>query len=201
MLISVFEILSALNIFLSITASLGNTLILVSVHKQTSLHPPAKLLFRCLMVTDLCVGIIAQPLGAVLCLFSTESYWKNTFTIHQIHEALSFTLYGASVFTSSFISLDRLLALFSGLRCRHAVTLPRVRAVIICFWLIGLSCGSIFFLKSEIAFTVASVLIIISVSTSVISYRKIYPKLRQHQLQVHTVPQGQPSGRQAPLNI
>ena len=34
----------ALNIFLSIAAFLGNTLILVALHKETSLHPPSKLL-------------------------------------------------------------------------------------------------------------------------------------------------------------
>ena len=126
---------------------------------------------------------------------------KNTSTLHQLHQALSFTLYGVSVFTSSFISLDRLLALFSGLRYRHVVTLPRVLADIICFWLIGLSCRSMFFFKSEIAFTVAFVLIIICVSIFVLSYTRIYRELRQHQLQVHTVPQGQPNGRPAPLNI
>ena len=54
--------LSALNIFLSITASLGNALILVALHKVPSIHPPTKLLFRCLAVTDLCIGLIVQPL-------------------------------------------------------------------------------------------------------------------------------------------
>ena len=34
--------LSALNIFLSISAFLGNTLILFALHKETSLHPPSK---------------------------------------------------------------------------------------------------------------------------------------------------------------
>ena len=58
-----------------------------------------------------------------------------------------------------------------------------------------------FFFKSEIAFTVAFVFIIISISTFVFSFKKIYRKLRRHQLQVHTVQQGQPNGRQAPLNI
>ena len=197
MVISVFDILSALNIFLSITASLGNATILVSLHKETSLHQPTKLLFRCLAVTDLCVGVIVLPLGAVLRLFSTGSYWDNTSILHQLHQTINFTLYGVSVFTTSAITLDRLLALLSGLRYRHVVTLPRIRATIICFWLIGLSCGSMFFLKSEVAF----VLIIICVSTSVLSYTKIYRKLRQHQLQVHTVLQGQPQGTQVPMNI
>ena len=52
------------------------------------------------------------------------------------------------------------------------------------------------------AFTVAFVLIIISVSTSVFSYSKIYRKLRRYQLQIHgRVPQGQPNGRHVPMNI
>ena len=38
--------ISALNIFLSISAFLGNTLILVALHKETSLYPPSKLLYR-----------------------------------------------------------------------------------------------------------------------------------------------------------
>ena len=41
--------LSSLNIFLSIAAFLGNTLILVALHKETSLHPPSKLLYLSLI--------------------------------------------------------------------------------------------------------------------------------------------------------
>ena len=61
--------LSALNIFLSITAFLGNTLILVALHKETSLHPPSKLLYRNLAITDLCVGIIVEPAAVI--------YWSS----------------------------------------------------------------------------------------------------------------------------
>ena len=59
------EAFFALNIFLSITTFLGNALILVALHKASSVHPPTKLLFRCLAVTDLCVGLVTQPLGAI----------------------------------------------------------------------------------------------------------------------------------------
>ena len=45
--------LSALNIFLFIAAFLGNTLILVALHKETSVHPPSKPLYRNLAITDL----------------------------------------------------------------------------------------------------------------------------------------------------
>ena len=62
--------LSTLNIFLSITASLGggNALILVALHKETALHPPTKLLFQCLAITDLCIDVISEPLFAVAIL-------------------------------------------------------------------------------------------------------------------------------------
>ena len=53
--------LLVLDIFLSVTAFLGNTLILVALRKETSLHPPSKLLYCNLAITDLCVGIIAEP--------------------------------------------------------------------------------------------------------------------------------------------
>ena len=54
--------LSVLNIFLSITAFLGNRLILFALSKETSLHPPSKLLLRSLAATDLCVGFILSLL-------------------------------------------------------------------------------------------------------------------------------------------
>ena len=46
----------------SVTAFLGNALILAALHKESSLHPPSKRLYRTLVTTDLAVGIIAGPL-------------------------------------------------------------------------------------------------------------------------------------------
>ena len=56
--------LASFNIFLSVTASLGNVLILIALHKESSLHPPSKLMFRWLAITDLCVGLICHPVFA-----------------------------------------------------------------------------------------------------------------------------------------
>ena len=60
-----FYSLTAVNIFLAIAAFLGNALILFALHKESSLHPPLKLMYRCLAVTDLCVGVFAQPLFVI----------------------------------------------------------------------------------------------------------------------------------------
>ena len=65
---------SAVNILLSITAILGNSLILVALHKESSLNPPSKLLYRCLATTDLLVGLVNQPLYA--------AYWMSVVYEH-----------------------------------------------------------------------------------------------------------------------
>ena len=128
---------SALNIFLSFTASLGNALILIALQKVTSVHPPTKLLFRCLAVTDLCVGLMVQPLHSVIIVLNMNVTPKPinvsiVFYIGKVVGILKFVLCGVSISTSTAISLDRLLALKLGLRHRHVVTLRRVRAGVYC---------------------------------------------------------------------
>ena len=170
---------ASLNTFSSITATLGNILILLALNKVTSTCPPTKLLFRCLAVTDLCVGLITQPLFTVTLLtsFNYDEY------VDLIQVISSLVLCGVSLLTSTAISVDRLLALSLGLRYRYVVTLRRVRALIISFWfLIAASVGCLFIL--EIYFFVYAVVMLISLLISAISYAKIYFRLRHQLLRV-----------------
>ena len=120
------DIIAAVNILFSITASLDNTLILVALRKVTSLHPPAKQLFQCLTITDLGVALTPQPLFANMLLngFSTVE------VIIVSNAILSIIFCGVSIVISTALSVDRLLALLLGLRYRHVVTLKRVRIVV-----------------------------------------------------------------------
>ena len=82
------EFLSALNILLSFTASLGNVLILIALHKVSSIHPPTKLLFRCLAVTDLCVGLVVHPLFATVQLSRiTEVNEDVLYYMYEVYRA------------------------------------------------------------------------------------------------------------------
>ena len=192
-----YVFLAALNIFLSITASLSNAVILMALHKVTSIHPPTKLLFRYLAVTDLCVGLISQPLFA---LTNLDIIWDGMFQIPTL------VLAAVSILTSTAISVDRLLALMMGLRYRHVVTLRRVRTLIIFVWILSctLAAGIQFWVTADVTFNVFMVLIILCVLTSIISYTKIYLRLRhyQTQLQENLQQQSQPPNRgEIPLNI
>ena len=170
---------ASLNTFSSITATLGNVLILIALNKVTSICPSTKLLFRCLAVTDLCVGLITQPLLTVTLLasFNYDEY------VEDIQVISSMVLCGISLLTSTAISVDRLLALSLGLRYRYVVTLRRVRALIISFWfLVGASFGCLFI--SGIHYFVFGVVMLISLLISAISYAKIYFRLRHQLLRV-----------------
>ena len=104
--------LSVLNIFLSIAAFLGNTLILVALHKESSLHSPSKLLYRNLAITDLCVGVIAEPLTVTYWISVVSGRWN---ICHHAVLAVGwsgFALCSVSLFTLTAIGVDRLLALF-----------------------------------------------------------------------------------------
>ena len=196
------EFFTALNIFLSITAFLGNVLALIALHRVASIHPPTKLFFRCLAVTDLCVGLIVQPLFATMIMSSITQMNVNVlYYVYKVYETSATILCGVSILTSTAISVDRLLALLLGLRYRHVVTLRRVRVVIICFWFITASGGAIQMWREDIGVKGSFVVIILSLVTSIFSYTKIHLTLRHQQAQIQNHVQGQPNGGGIPLNI
>ena len=127
--------LSAINIFLSITAFLGNTLILVAIHKEISLHPSSKLLYRNLAITDLCVGIIVEPLYHNVTNWNSvlKERWDICYYSLRTAAFSGYTLCVVSALTLTAISVDRLLALLLGLRYRQVVTLRRTSITLIGF--------------------------------------------------------------------
>ena len=195
--------ITALNIFLSIFATLGNALILVALRKVSAIHPPTKLLFRCLAVTDLCVGLISQPLY-VYYIFTIYLDIGNPI-VEILHADIFFynVLLAVSPLTSAAISFDRLLALLLGLRYRHVVTLCRVRVVIACVWFIAVSNASLLcvaWILSHDKLQLASswtlrAFICFSIIVSTFSYTKIFFTLRHQQAQVQNHLQSKQSSR------
>ena len=187
---------AVVNIFLSIAAFLGNALILIALHKVSSIYPPTKLLFRSLAVSDLCVGLFVQPI-----FFSRVFSFSST--MGNVVYFMNFWLVEVTIFTSTAISVDRLLALLLGLRYRHVVTLRRVRAVILCIWLIAAITRSLyFFALFDVSLKLFLTLTMLSLVISIVSNSKIFFILRHQQAQLQdSVQQGQPNVEGIPLNI
>ena len=173
----------SINIPLSITASLGNIVILIALRGVTSLHPPTKLLFQCLAITDLGVGLTSQPLFSIYNLFYlTNSKRRSIIAIlNVLRWNLLIIFCGVSMFTSTALSVDRLLALLLGLRYRQVVILKRVRVVVYSFWIIAVLCMFMFlFWEKNIALATSTVLALLSVIISLLSYTIIFIRLRLH---------------------
>ena len=189
--------IAAANILFSITASLGNILILIALRKVTSIHPPTKLLFQCLAITDLGVGLISQPLMATLMLLVDNIL--NIMFSHLL-SSLSITFCGVSVFASTALSVDRLLALFLGYR--HVVTLKRIRAVLASGCLALLLTVLVWNFRTKPAGIIITIFLTLCLIISLFSYTKIVLRLRQHQSSVRdNAQQGQANTGGSPLNL
>ena len=193
--------LSALNIFLSIAAFLGNTLILVVLHKETSLHPPSKLLYRNLAITDLCVGIISKPLLVTYLTSLVSRRWDSCYYTVLALFFSDYTLYDVSLLTLAAISVDRLLALLLGLRYRQVVTLKRTHIAVIGLWIMCIVGASTTFWNTLITSWYQHIVTALCLVTTISAYTKIFFSLRHNQIHVQNhVAQGQPN-QAIPLNI
>ena len=201
--VGLYIAIAAVNIVLSITASLGNILILIALRKVTSIHPPTKLLFQCLAITDLGVGLISQPLMATL-IHLVDNIDIKIWSVLFFHllGSLSIAFCGVSVFASTALSVDRLLALCLGLRYRHVVTLKRIRAVLASGCLAVLLLLLVWNFRTKTRIMIIIIFLTLCLSISLFSYTKIVLRLRQHQSSVRdNVQQGQANAGGIPLNL
>ena len=176
-------VLLALNGFVASTAFLGNTLILVALHKESSLHAPSKLLFRTLATTDLCVGIIAKPLFISYLISALKERWNICRYAFVIFNTTSHILGGVSLFTLTAISVDRLLALLLGLRYRQVVTLKRIYRIVVVFWVVSSAGAILMFWSERIIAWYDCIEISLCVVTSIFSYAKIVLTLRHNRVE------------------
>ena len=186
-------LLSAVNIFFSLTAFLGNSLIFVALHKISSLHAPSKLLYRCLATTDLLVGLVAQPLYAVYWMSEVQEHWSLCRYVRDATYITGYVLFLVSLMTMTAISVDRLLALLLGLRYKQIVTLKRTYVIVVTLWIITVVTTLYRTLLPRIARWFGRIIISSCLLISITSYAKIFLALRRHQAQIQDHVQQQPS--------
>ena len=177
--------LMILSTFISITATIGNLLVLVTIWRTPHLHSPSNTLLFGLALSDLCVGIVCEPLhvGFQAVLFKnsgkiTSCSLFNTVTL------ISTFLTAVTLSTVTAMSVDRYLAIYLHLRYEQVVTENRARKVILCLWFISsLPLVIIIFhpMTGYLALT-----LIIAVCLGIISFVwiKIYQVVRHHQAQI-----------------
>ena len=174
-------LLSVLNSFLSFTAFLGNALILIALRKESSLHPPSKLLLRSLATTDFGVGLCSEPL-TVIYWMSEVNEDRNICPLALSASTMTGSILNSvSLLTLTAISVDRLLALQYR---QGAVTLKRTYVVVSTIWIVSTVFTAMRYWNPLISLWYWIILIPLSLVTSMFSYTKIFLNLRHHQNQV-----------------
>ena len=171
--------LSIAVVFLCIFTSLGNALILVALRKESTLGSPSKLLLRSLAASDLCVGMLSDPLGAIYWLSAMKERWTVCYFALSTAFFINYILCTVSLLTTCAISVDRLLALSLGIRYRETVTLKFVNGIIITFCILA-AVGSAVSVKSyEFGTNFTRTVIFLSLATSMFSHTMIFFNLRK----------------------
>ena len=175
--------LSVINILLGITTIVGNTVILIALHKESSLNQASKVLLRNLVASDLCVGFVQIAVG-VRRISILQGQWQICRLLYLVTVIAANISITVSLWTITAISVDRLLALSLKLRYRQVVTIRKVYAVAIASWI----CNGVGFAPlSYFSFKVWQVLlvttIVVCLTTSMYCYTRIFFRLRsQHKI-------------------
>ena len=192
--------LAMVNVILSLTAILGNFLILVALRKESSLHPPSKLLYRCLTTTDLLVGLVSQPFYTIYWISIANEHWNLCRYTRDAAYTTSIAFCGVSLGTMTAITVDRLLALLLGLRYKQTVTLKRTNIILAALWVLSGMAALCYILDYRITSWFTYICIPSCFLISMVSYTKIFRTLIRHQAQVQVHVQLQ-SSQPNSLNI
>lgn len=172
------QFLVFINIALSFTTFAGNTLTLYALKKERILHPPSKLLYVSLASTDLCVGVILQPLNVFMTVTVIQRYTQLCSQLMVVLYLVGLVLFGVSLCTMTAISIDRLLALLLRLRYRQVATLDRYRLLVALMWLLNILVATMHFWAHFIFLWYGYVLIASCFVASAFAYTTIHLVLR-----------------------
>ena len=176
--------LSTFIVFLCIFTSLGNALILVALRKESTLGSPSKLLLRSLATSDICVGMLSDPLAAIYWVSAIKEHWSVCYYAFFSTIVVNSALCTVSLLTTSAISVDRLLASSLGMRYSETVTTKRVYGIIIMFWVLAIAASAVFVRSPQFSTRFTQAVLLICLSASVFSHTMIFFNLRQHRIRL-----------------
>ena len=178
-LYSTYIVNCVFNAFSAYTAIMLNILTIHAMRKTSSLPKPLKTLLLSLAVSDLGVGLLAQP------LYIAEVV-NHTDFLHTAFNIVTPLFASASFFSVVAISVDRFLAIHLHLRYQELVTHKRVVAVVISIWVLSAFLTSIWFWISFDGILLVDLIVQSAcyIITGII-YCRIYFTVRRHSDQIH----------------
>ena len=140
-----------------------------------------------------CIAVWQQLICWLVLLLSLSTLptgcpWFTNTGLFVITYIIGSVLCGVSLLTMAAISVDRLLALLSGLKYKEIVTLKSVYIILASFWVLCLVASLCTIFDQRITDLNVSIALPLSLLISLASYTKIFRTLRHHQAQVQQQP-------------
>ena len=172
------------NNFLTYTAILLNIVTMYAMQKTTSLPKTLKTLLFSIAISDVGIGLLAQPIYSSLLVkwLQLNRPSCNNYGVLSI----SANLFLASSFLSVVaVSVDRFLAIHLHLRYQELVTHKRIVIVVISIWVLSASVSFTMFweLRAYINLFILAFGFIISF----VAYIKMYLTVRRHKNQIQSL--------------
>ncbi|KAL9986838.1 hypothetical protein ACROYT_G001044, partial [Oculina patagonica] len=188
-------ILCVLILTFSVVAILGNLLVIRALWKASSIPDTLKKLFLSLAVSDLTMGLFAQPMfGVTLAVMINVAARRDynldllctTPTVVLVVSFSLFLLSCASFLNVIAIAVDRLLAIFLHLRYQELVTPKRVSITLLSLWLTSGVAASIHISLPNNNDRVSDVLLFCGLLVTTVAYIYLYKTVRYHQNQIQS---------------
>ena len=185
--------LCLMNIVSSLVTIVGNLLVIPALWKSSSLTLSMKVLFLNLAVSDLSVGLFAQPMFVVItCLMLNTA--QNGGHNFDFLCPITMTLFwfvlvlfaSSSFFSVTAIALDRFLAVSLHLRYSELITPRRLIITVILLWMTSAISATIFILLPKYNDLVAVSLEASGLILTTVAYFQMFRIARRHRNQIQS---------------
>ena len=176
-----------LNTILTITATLGNGLIIVAILRSPNLQTPSYLLITSLAFTDLLVGLVFHPLQIISSTYFLLGIMRGLCFLVTLVVVFAVGFGGMSLLMVTCISIDRYLALTLRHRYPIIVTKKRVRFLIVFLWMFAFLLSVLNFFESlyRVIFYFELSSYLLTLITTCVFYIKSFRALHLYTVQVH----------------
>ena len=175
----------ACNVLRSFLVIMLNILTIRALKKTSSLPKTLKTLLLSLVVSDLGVGFLVQPLFVVHLVTKGKNGVKtNTFWTEEAFAFMGVLLSYASFFGVMVLTADRYLAIRLHLRYQELVTHKRVVSVVMSVWVISALCSILDRLEEGITNVIESTIAPVFLILTSFFNCKIYLAVRRHRNQI-----------------
>ena len=175
--------LVAMNSFTSYAAVMLNIVAIIALRKTPSLRKPLKILLLSISVSDLCVGLLVQPLNVALHVIDKRN--PIVAPLVRVHTISGTFFCTATLLGVCAVSVDRFLTIHLQPRYQEIVTHRRVAAVVISIWVLS-AVLSLPRTRTHSEKAILAIIVFITLGCLVaiaIIYVKLYVVLKHHIMQ------------------